>query len=166
MPHSSRAIANEFLKRAQADGRALTNMQLQKLPYIAHGWSLALYNAPLISERPETWPYGPVYRDLYNSLKRFGAGSVEGFVHVNDGNIFADSRGARVEEPLTPDETKLLKAVWENYKEFNAYQLSDMTHREGTPWTEIYQGDGVYKPIPDEVIKRHYLELVQNRKSE
>ena len=76
MSHSSLAIANEFLKRAQNDGIPLTHMHVQKLVYIAHGWNLAVNNEPLIDESFVAWDYGPVAPSLFQALRRYGAGTV------------------------------------------------------------------------------------------
>ena len=45
MSYSASAIANEILARATGAGVSLTSMQLIKLVYIAHGWSLAVYGS-------------------------------------------------------------------------------------------------------------------------
>ena len=64
----SAEIANEFIRRAAAEKRALTQMQLQKLVYIAHGWNLAINGEKLTHDDPQAWDYGPVYRDLWEAL--------------------------------------------------------------------------------------------------
>ncbi len=59
--HDARAVANEFIKLAKKHGKKpLTHMQLQKLVYIAHGWSFALgeEEAPLIADTVEAWDWG------------------------------------------------------------------------------------------------------------
>ena len=112
--HRVEAIANEFLKRAKAEDRTLTNMQLQKLPYIAHGWGLALTGKELVNCVPQAFPYGPVYRSLYGALKRYGSGAVSDFIHDNDGTAaeaFGAPPGGIVTASLEPDEVGLLNAV-------------------------------------------------------
>ncbi|MBS1068814.1 Panacea domain-containing protein [Gluconobacter cerinus] len=160
--HRVEAIANEFLIRARAEGRSLTNMQLQKLPYIAHGWGLATQNSRLIANQPIAWPYGPVYPDLYQALRRYGPMEVADLVHENDGNPFSTERGALIMEPLTPNESALIDAVWAGYKNFDAFSLSNMTHRDGTPWTQTYNNFG-RAPISDALIQAHYHQLMRER---
>src|ERR1700751_2133393 len=72
--YSSFDIANYFLSRSAAEGIPLTNLKLQKMVYLANGFYLALTDGeePLLNERIETWPYGPVISNLYHSFKRFG----------------------------------------------------------------------------------------------
>jgi len=53
------AVANYLIGKAQSEGRSITPMQLIKLVYIAHGWTLGLYDQPLIGEQVEAWTYGP-----------------------------------------------------------------------------------------------------------
>ena len=48
--HRPEAVANRFLELAGDEG--LTQLQIQKLVYIAHGWTLALYDQPLTRELP------------------------------------------------------------------------------------------------------------------
>jgi len=159
--HSVAAIANEFLKKARTEGRALTHMQLQKLPYIAHGWGSALLHEPLVSVTPQAWRYGPVYPTLYEALCRYGAGAVEDFVHENDGNCFARERGKIVEADLTDKEKKLINMVWEKYKTKGGIDLSAITHEQGTPWTRTVDEFGLQTQIPESFIVEHYAELLE-----
>lgn len=161
MAYDARAIANEFIKRAKRDGMALTNMQLQKLPYIAHGWASVLLNERLITQPAEAWTYGPVYRDLYNALRRYGADVVQDEIHENDDNPFLP-RGSVFQAHLTPVEARFLDDVWSVYRGYPAYQLSEMTHRQGTPWsTARAQGD--FTPLDEDQIRNHYQTLLQER---
>ncbi len=166
--HRVEAIANEFLKRSRAEGRSLTNMQLQKLPYIAHGWCLALAGDELVGEVPTAFPYGPVYLSLYDALRRYGSGAVGDFIHENDGTAtesFGLVRGDVVNANLTDSEVKLVDAVWNAYKQFHAFQLSAMTHQDDSPWTVVTKRDGAYAPIPNDVIKTHFVELAARRRA-
>lgn len=162
--HDVRAIANEFWRRAQSEGRSLTNMQMQKLPYIAHGWALALRGEPLVAQSPEAWKYGPVYPELYDALKQYGPGDVTDYIHENDANPFCEIRGQRVTANLNDEERRLIDAVWNNYKNKSGFMLSTLTHQPGTPWTTTYQnGNGRHNIINDDLIRQHYLQLSNPR---
>lgn len=160
MAYDARAIANEFIKRARRDGMALTNMQLQKLPYIAHGWSLALFGRPLIAnESAQAWKYGPVYPSLYDSLSLYGSGAVTDFIHENDRVIGAQERGKPVTADLSWRQNAFLDTVWEKYRGLTAWQLSDLTHKNGTPWSRA-RNRGDRSALLDDEIEEHYLSLL------
>src|ERR1700755_230202 len=83
MPYLSMAVANEFLKRPSALG-VLTQMQLQKLTYIAHGWNLALNGARLVADDLKAWDYGQVFPWLYDHAKYFGKEPINRLIAQND----------------------------------------------------------------------------------
>ena len=166
MPHRVEAIANEFVRRARGESRSLTNMQLQKLPYIAHGWALALMGSGLVRESPKAFPYGPVYPRLYDALKRYGSGEVRDYIRTNDvspASNFSASRGEPLFEELSKDEMELIDSVWKAYKTFHAYSLSEMTHGQDSPWTIATRDGGPYSVITDDIIKAHYIDIAKNR---
>src|SRR5437660_9090573 len=105
MATSARRVANEFLRLAEEDDRALTPLQIIKLVYIAHGWMLALYQRPLITDRIEAWKYGPVIPQLYQDMKVYGAGSIAG--RLSDTSYSA--------KPLDPQERDIIRQVYNIY---------------------------------------------------
>jgi uncharacterized phage-associated protein len=151
MEYSAAAVANEFLKLARRDGKSLTNMKLQKLVYIAQGWSLALLGRPLFYNEIKAWIWGPVIPRLYKPLRKYGAGVVTEFVPTDDGPI--DPQSA---------EMAVIKGVWNAYKDFSAAQLSAITHKEGTPWSQTWASKhyGIIRP---DLIAQHYRQLLNER---
>ena len=57
MSHEPLAIANKVLGVASERGISLTIMQLIKLVYFAHGWSLTLLGKPLVNDEPQAWQH-------------------------------------------------------------------------------------------------------------
>jgi uncharacterized phage-associated protein len=157
-------IANEFLGRGFASGRPLTQMQLQKLVYLAHGWSLAIFDRPLTSEKVQAWDFGPVYNSLYQALKRYGAQPVSTLITFADANPYDSCGGSPVRATLDKKQASLLDKVWDVYGRYEAFQLSALTHEPGTPWTEIYTASGKSAPIPDELIRRYFVSLATNKR--
>lgn len=161
----SAEIANEFIRRAAAEGRALTQMQLQKLVYIAHGWNLAINGEKLTHDDPQAWDYGPVYRDLWQALKAYGRLPVkreirngEYLPEMLDDQIAALPARARLSE----EERAIIDRVYQNYGGFHAFKLSALTHEPGTPWTQVYaEGSGRFQEITPEQIQEYFSGLAR-----
>ncbi|OLT12948.1 hypothetical protein BJF79_03345 [Actinomadura sp. CNU-125] len=97
----------------------MSAMKLQKLCYYAYGYHLAWEERPLFPERFEAWANGPVSPLLYRRHRgrfQLAAGDISG-------------------EPAALDEgeRESVELVLDGLGEFDAHQLSAMTHREG-PW--------------------------------
>lgn len=54
----------------EKSGKTLTEVELQRLIYLAHCWYLGTYNKPLIDSDYEAWENGPVSRDLWQFIHR------------------------------------------------------------------------------------------------
>lgn len=149
--HSVLAVADAILKIAKRQGKVLTPLQLMKLVYIAHGWSLGLNRGDLFRERIEAWKYGPVIPDLYQATKQYGRNAIP-FTKIADGPM-----------PVDQSTEELLKWVVDQYGDRSGTALSALTHRSGTPWDQVYV-DGVFGiEIPDSLIKTHYETLLNDR---
>lgn len=141
-------VADAILKIAKAEGVSLTPMQLVKLTYIAHGWSLGLRNKDLFRNRIEAWQYGPVIPDLYHATKSYGRNPIP-----------LDAIGEPNDIKVLPDDEKFIKQVFKKYGHLDGMSLSYITHKAGTPWTQVYSPDKRNIEIPDELIAKHYGEL-------
>lgn len=159
MAYKSLAVANAFIKKALEAENPPTQMKLQKLIFYAHGWYLGLTEKPLIDEPIEAWTYGPVIPTVYHTFKTYGRTpiSAEGTEIV-----FSDSKISCVAPELEADEfvTALIDKIWEIYGKFSGTQLSELTHKDGTPWSIVaknYGGDPPRNvPISNELIKRFF----------
>jgi len=158
-PHSPLAIANEFLELAKRDGKQLTHMQLQKLVYIANGWLLAASERPLVEDDPEAWEFGPVYRRLFDALKKYGRSPVDAPIRWGDDTPFSLDDGDVAKEKLSADEQDVIHMVWDAYGDMKAFQLSALTHQDGSPWSQTYE-PGRNKVIPQQLIEKHFKELM------
>jgi uncharacterized phage-associated protein len=145
-------VADAILKIAKNQGKSLTPMQLVKLTYIAHGWSLALRNKDLFRNRIEAWQYGPVIPDLYHATKYYGRSPIP--LHE-----VGDPRDIKV----SPEDEDFLEDVFRKYGHLDGITLSYMTHQRGTPWDRVYQPNVRNVEIPDWLIAEHYRELADAR---
>jgi len=140
-PFSSSTIARYFIDKDKNTER--DTMKVLKLVYIAHGFHLASTGEPLIKENVAAWQYGPVIPGLYFQLKtkQLQDNPIESIELQN--NVYL---------------TQFLDVIWEKYKKYTGFELSDLTHKEGTPWDiTVRQFEGI---IPSERIKNHYLQLM------
>ena len=157
--YDSRAVANWLLDRADADRTSIDHMQLHKLVYLAHGWHLARTGRPLIRDRIEAWPYGPVIPVLYHEFKQFGDDSIDGRAFDFDFDL-ADNRVLSADFPA--DTRWILDLVWRTYGVFSGPELSAMAHEPGTPWAEVTAGKRVNELrgvlIPNELMQAHFEE--------
>ena len=161
MAYKAVEIANEFLKMPNGLGR-LTQMQLQKLAYIANGFNLVINHRDLVSDTFEAWDYGPVSPDLRDHTEHFGRNPIKKLITPNDKGFLKFFNIPEKSEPyvaeLTQDERALVKAVFNRYGHLSGVDLSKLTHQPGTPWHRAYNR-GRNSPIVREEVIAHYNEI-------
>jgi uncharacterized phage-associated protein len=148
MTISALTVANYFLELAWQESKQLTNMQLQKLVYFAHGAKLAVIGEPLIKEDVNAWKMGPVIPELYAKLKRYGSGSILDPIHVS--------------EPIPSNvvDKQCIEFVWSNFKDYTGIQLSSISHADGTPWKQVWSPNGFFIEIPNNLTQEYYKKIL------
>ncbi len=147
-------IAKEFLSIAERENKSIDTMKLLKLTYIAHGWYLAFKDKPLFKNEIQAWKYGPVIPDLYGVIKRYGTGTVP----IDIVDLYSQSK-------LSQEDQVFIENVWNAYKENTGLELSERTHRENTPWYQVYDKDNIEKrQISNQAIQSYYKTKIDTAK--
>jgi uncharacterized phage-associated protein len=157
--YDARSISNYFLDRAEARGMKLTTMTLLKVLYFAHAWHLAKENRPLVAQPFEAWEYGPVNRVVYDQFKGLGKNPIQKrAVSFEPASVSFEPTAYSFDATTS----KFLDDVFDYYSQFDAFQLSDLTHEKGSPWEVVWSTaekravPGMF--IPDELISAWFKE--------
>ncbi len=151
MAVSAQAAANALIRLARQEKRTVSNMELQKHVFLGQGYCLALLDHPLYYNNTHAWQWGPVVPKLYKALQKYGSGDVTEDIQAPD------------ELDPTSQDYQILCAVWNAYKKYSAFQLSELTHRPGTPWAKTWE-TSKFGIIPQEEIQSYFRGLVAARK--
>jgi uncharacterized phage-associated protein len=122
----------------------VSNLELQKILYVAQMYHLGQTGEPLVAEGFEAWDYGPVVPAVYARAKGFGKGPVP--------NVFHWIPPA----PPASREHQTLQAISESTRNFTPGQLVDITHWEGGAWAAVYQPGQKGIRIPNGLILNEY----------
>lgn len=106
----------------------MSAMKLQKLCYFAYGYHMAWEDRQLFPERFEAWANGPVVWELYDQHR--------GRYRLAKSDIQGDAAS------LDDGERDSVNVVLENFRAYDAHELSAMTHQPG-PWLEARKRAGV-----------------------
>jgi uncharacterized phage-associated protein len=149
------AIANELIALSENGG--VDHMRLQKLTYIVHGNWLRNHEERCLEEQPQVWQYGPVFSSLYSELKHYKNAPIR-----KPQTMFDDPEDAIMVGHSEVDLHQVIKQVWAKFKKYNGPQLSELTHRPGSPWYEVAKEHNFKVPsgteIPDDKIKKYFSE--------
>ena len=138
------AVANFFINDALTKALPITRKKVIKLTFLAQGFALATLDKSLYPDTIETWPQGPVIPGLYFNLKNSNPVLIE--------NVLS------TEYVLDKETRQLLHAVNNKYGQYNADQLSILTHKPNTPWS--IAKNSMEKTINEKSIKTYYKNLL------
>ena len=105
----------------QEDRHSLTPLKLQKILYLAQGWSFVWDSKALFPENFCAWEYGPANEKVYETFKKYGRSEISAAEGIPD---IADK-----------DARDTLEAVWGEYGKRTAYDLVDLTCSQA-PWRD------------------------------
>lgn len=152
-PISAYDVANFFLYLDEfEDGsEGISNLKMQKLVYYAFGFYAALYDAYLFEDSIEAWQYGPVVPTLYEHYKArdYGRSPIS-----FDKEVVAEQGSDKLFATFSAGQRQFMKEVFDEFGQYSAWRLRDMTHEE-RPWmVHIRKGNCT---IPPEEIKDYFL---------
>ena len=143
MPHDVRAVANAVLALADAEGRPVTNLALNKIIYFLHAGYLLEHGEALVTAKIEAWDHGPVFREIYHQFKRFGREPIAGRATRLDP---ASGAFAAVPPTLDPSQLSYVQQHAPSLLKLSPGKLVDMSHVRDGPWYVARFGGGRLNP--------------------
>jgi len=147
------AVANELILSAYGETCDLPARKLVSLIYLAHGWHLGYYNAPLLNEPIIATRFGPGVASLNQRLRLESASGIRALLVQRDG------MSPRMSNPHRLD--RHLQVLWTVYGRMTVQQIERLTCLRGSPWwTTWHQSDAKHDSspvIPDDLIYAHFV---------
>ena len=134
-PVSALAAARRMCERSDW---ALTNLQLQKMLYLAQMFYLGQRGERLLNGSFEAWDYGPVLPLVYSQVKTFGSGPIR--------NVFYG-----VSDVQDLNRADMLDQACDQLSQMSAGRLVSITHWKDGAWAKNYVpgARGITIPDPD-----------------
>lgn len=108
-------------------GHPISTMKLQKLVFFAQGWSIGAAQRPIFPQQFQAWAKGPVCYDLFD---------------LHRGEYSVSSWPAGDASKVAGSDKVIVDAVLNNYGALSGLDLSELTHRPGTPWARARERAG------------------------
>jgi uncharacterized phage-associated protein len=126
-------------------GWSLSNLEMQKIAFIAEMLHLGRTRTPLTQGDFQAWDRGPVHPELYHWAKTYGSGKVP----------LAAFRHVAPLSPVTP-EYKAVKDAYDSMKGMSPWRMVDLTHQSNGAWASCYAPGRRGVVIPKEKILEEY----------
>lgn len=122
----------------------ISNLQLQKLLYVAQMYYLGIKGERLADLAFEAWDYGPVAPKVYAQVRMFGSGPIK--------DVFYGAR------PFSPGSKRrqVLEEVCRDLIPMRPGQLVEITHWSEGAWAKNYVPGSKGIRIPDIAIANEY----------
>jgi len=140
--------ASKFI--CEAGDWKVSNLQLQKILYLAQMVYLGQEGERLCDTEFEAWDHGPVSPRLYRQVRMFGAGPVQDVFY--DARPFAASSKRR----------EILADACRDLLPMRPGQLVEITHWKKGAWAKYYVPGAKGTRIPDDAIAREYVESIKS----
>lgn len=126
----------------------ITAMMLEKLTYYTLAWSIAWYEKPLFAEHFQAWRNGPVCPKLFET---------------HQGKRIVSNQQFPQNHQFTSSEKAIMDAVLVTYGNYDAEELSHLTHGED-PWRltrgELNDSERCTRTISNKLLKDYYGQIV------
>lgn len=135
-------IALYMGKLCKDKGFSVNATKIQKLLYILYGTLLAIDAENFIKEKPQFWPYGPVFPSILKKYKK-------------------EDCKLKEDEITSEDLKDIMKQVVDKFGHCSASSLSNWSHKFGSPWHNMQLlGKSWGATIPDEMIKGYFNDKI------
>lgn len=142
-------VASYLVAIAAEKGIPMNVTKAQKILFVLYAYYITIGRV-IFDEQPKAWPFGPVFPKTrkkvdYNNAKPINSpefDEIKSDVEFNESCISAVS----------------------NLGKNTASQLTEWSHKEGSPWDRTTKQVGFKSgaPIPDEFIKEYFATLFNN----
>lgn len=130
----------------------VSNLEIQKILYLAQMFHLGQHEIPLLNEGFEAWDYGPVVPVVYGRVRGFGSAPVR--------NVF---NGVAPVQAGTP-EYDILAEAERVTRDISPGQLVKITHLPNGAWANNYVAGRRHTAIPNgDILDEYRLRRTRQR---
>ncbi len=154
-------VARYVINYSQEIGSPVSNLKLQKILYFIQGIYLSTLDKPCFSDDIEAWGFGPVISDVYHEFKGFGSNdipTITEYFEYNKENPWASKFIKYDDSSISNENKKLIDVIVNMFKDVSASFLVAITHKDGSPWSQVYNRYTKHIIIDNEAIKKYFKE--------
>lgn len=139
-----------LIKLFNDEENPITQLQVQKLMFLFEAYYMNVKNVDkLYNCEYQAWNFGPVSTQLYKEFKKYGRNNIqltdEQLKNAND---------------IAEHKKQLINDIYNVFGNFNAMELVNFTHADGSPWKEAWDHKE-YSTINKEKMKTWFAKYVR-----